>query len=41
MLVKDLCNAKVVGAAMSSMEVEFTPSQLKGGEYTADTMTAG
>lgn len=40
-LVKAICNAKVNGAAMGSTEVEFAPGNLRGGEYSADTATAG
>jgi len=35
------CDAECVGAALSSMELEFTPGQIRGGEYAFDIGTAG
>lgn len=40
-LLRDICNAKVVGASLGSSEIEFHPGVLKGGKYYADTQTAG
>lgn len=39
--MKEICSGKVEGAAMGSTEVEFSPGQLRGGEYSADAITAG
>ncbi|MDT7892141.1 MAG: RNA 3'-terminal phosphate cyclase [Thermoproteota archaeon] len=36
-----LCNAKVEGASISSRELTFIPSKIKGGNYTFDVGTAG
>ncbi|MCK4251342.1 RNA 3'-terminal phosphate cyclase [candidate division WOR-3 bacterium] len=36
-----ICNATVQGLKINSMEVDFAPSQIKGGTYTIDTETAG
>ncbi|XP_055320835.1 RNA 3'-terminal phosphate cyclase isoform X2 [Sitodiplosis mosellana] len=40
-LAGDICRASVKGLSIGSTEVEFCPNQLKSGEYTADTKTAG
>lgn len=40
-LLRDICNAKVIGATLGSTEIEFHPGVLKGGKYYADTQTAG
>ncbi|XP_037046686.1 RNA 3'-terminal phosphate cyclase isoform X2 [Bradysia coprophila] len=40
-LLRDMCNAKVIGASLGSTEIEFHPDVLKGGKYYADTQTAG
>lgn len=40
-LLRDLCDAKVQGATLGSMEIEFRPGFLRGGNYVADTKTAG
>ena len=36
-----ICNATVEGLQLNSMEVTFTPGNIKGGTYTIDTKTAG
>lgn len=40
-LAKDISNASVTGLRIGSTEIEFQPYELKGGEFTADTKTAG
>lgn len=40
-LAQRICNAKVTGVQLGSSEIEFRPDRIKGGEYTADTRTAG
>ena len=40
-ILKDICNAKVTGASIGSTEIQFQPNSLKGGNYLADTKTAG
>lgn len=40
-LLRDLSNANVKGAALSSKEVEFWPKNLPGGNYKARIKTAG
>lgn len=40
-LLRDICQANVRGATLGSMEVEFTPGFCKGGNFVADTKTAG
>lgn len=41
-LVADMCGAKLRGASIGSMEIEFTPScRIRQGHYVADTRTAG
>lgn len=40
-LARELCGASAKGLNIGSTEVEFHPNQLKSGEYTADTKTAG
>lgn len=40
-LLRDICQAKVRGAEMGSTEIEFLPSKIRGGQYLADTKTAG
>ena len=36
-----ICGATVQGLKINSLEVDFAPSQIKGGTYTIDTKTAG
>lgn len=40
-LMKKMTNAKVKGDELGSTEIEFWPTCLTGGYYTADTQTAG
>lgn len=40
-LVKQISNAQAHGLQLGSTEVEFHPNELKGGEFTADAITAG
>lgn len=40
-LARDICHASVKGLSIGSTEIEFSPNQIKSGEYTADTRTAG
>lgn len=40
-LVKEMCNGRLTGGFIGSSEIEFHPFELKGGEYTADAITAG
>ena len=42
-LVKEMCNARVIGAHIGSTHLEFHPGPLEGRkhEYVADTRTAG
>lgn len=40
-MAKDICDASVNGLRIGSTEVEFNPDQIKSGEFTADTKTAG
>ncbi|XP_028169211.1 RNA 3'-terminal phosphate cyclase-like, partial [Ostrinia furnacalis] len=40
-LVGEMCQARVRGASIGSTEIEFTPGPLRGGQYEADTHTAG
>lgn len=40
-LVREMCNGNLKGNSIGSSEIEFHPSNLKGGEYTADAITAG
>lgn len=40
-LARDISNASVTGLRIGSTEIEFQPYELKGGEFTADTKTAG
>ncbi len=36
-----ICDARVDGLTLNSMEVTFCPGKIKGGSYTIDTKTAG
>ncbi|XP_049876981.1 RNA 3'-terminal phosphate cyclase isoform X2 [Pectinophora gossypiella] len=36
-----MCQARLKGASIGSTEIEFIPGKLSGGQYIADTMTAG
>lgn len=40
-LARNICDATVNGLSIGSTEIDFSPFQLKSGEYTADTKTAG
>ncbi|XP_031640834.1 RNA 3'-terminal phosphate cyclase [Contarinia nasturtii] len=40
-LARDICKASAKGLFIGSSEVEFSPNKLNGGDYTADTKTAG
>ncbi|XP_077298765.1 RNA 3'-terminal phosphate cyclase [Arctopsyche grandis] len=40
-LVRDMSGGRLRGAEIGSTEVEFVPGNIKGGEYYADTQTAG
>lgn len=40
-LVTHLCNGMLSGNAIGSTEVSLTPVKIKGGDYLADTGTAG
>lgn len=40
-LVRDMCDGRLTGGSIGSMEIEFHPSQLRGGTFTADAITAG
>lgn len=40
-LARDLSSASVNGLRIGSTEIEFQPYELKCGEFTADTKTAG
>ncbi|CAH0549753.1 unnamed protein product [Brassicogethes aeneus] len=40
-LVRDICNAKVIGASLNSTEIEFRPGEVKGGNFKAYIKTAG
>lgn len=39
--IAQLCNARVVGADVGSMTLEFYPSRIRGGSYVFDVGTAG
>ena len=39
--VKELCNGKVNGLKKGAREIDFFPSEIKGGEYKFDVGTAG
>jgi len=39
--IAQICNARVKGAEVGSMTLEFYPSAIKGGSYTFDVGTAG
>ena len=36
-----MSEGRLKGAEIGSTEIEFTPGKIKGGEYYADTQTAG
>ncbi|MEO0226334.1 MAG: RNA 3'-terminal phosphate cyclase [candidate division WOR-3 bacterium] len=36
-----ICDARVEGLTLNSMEITFRPGKIKGGSYTIDTKTAG
>ncbi|MCX7995400.1 MAG: RNA 3'-terminal phosphate cyclase [candidate division WOR-3 bacterium] len=36
-----ICNAQLIGAELNSLEISFTPGDIKGGFYEIDTKTAG
>lgn len=40
-LARDISSATVKGLNIGSGEVEFCPNEVKSGEYTSDTKTAG
>lgn len=40
-LVAKMCHARLKGANIGSTEVEFIPGKIRGGQYVADTKTAG
>lgn len=40
-LAADLCGASLTGNAIGSTEITFSPYQIRGGQYFADTKTAG
>lgn len=40
-LVRDLANAKVIGANIGSTEISFYPGNIRGGSYTGFVKTAG
>ncbi|KAG0435640.1 hypothetical protein HPB47_018380, partial [Ixodes persulcatus] len=40
-LVRDICGGRLENAAIGSTEVTFYPGPIRGGEFTADTGTAG
>ncbi|XP_078656652.1 RNA 3'-terminal phosphate cyclase-like [Branchiostoma floridae x Branchiostoma belcheri] len=40
-LVRDLCGGRLEGGKVSSTEIGFTPGQIQGGNFLADTHTAG
>ncbi|KAL0869547.1 hypothetical protein ABMA27_005814 [Loxostege sticticalis] len=40
-LVGDMCQAKMRGVNIGSTEIEFSPGKVRGGDYVADTHTAG
>lgn len=40
-LAQHICNALTKDVKIGSTEIEFKPGNLKGGEFTADTRTAG
>ena len=40
-LVSNLCGGSLIGDVVRSMEVTFEPKTIIGGEFTADTRTAG
>ncbi|PVD23961.1 hypothetical protein C0Q70_17237 [Pomacea canaliculata] len=40
-LIAEVCGAKLSGATVGSTEIMFQPGQIKAGQYTADTKTAG
>ena len=40
-LLADLCGGQLKGDSLKSSDVTFDPGDLKGGNHTADTHTAG
>ncbi|KAG7301749.1 hypothetical protein JYU34_014737 [Plutella xylostella] len=40
-LVGEMCGAALHGVEIGSTEIQFSPGQIKGGHYVADTKTAG
>ncbi len=40
-LAMRMCNAEVVGAALGSTELRFSPGKIRGGKYSVDIGTAG
>ncbi len=40
-LIRDLCGASLKGDEVGSEMIEFSPGDLRGGSFTADTHTAG
>ena len=40
-LMRDLTGGQLEGAALSSAEIRFRPGQIKAGQFSADTKTAG
>lgn len=40
-VARDICGGKLWGCSLQSTEIVFHPGHLLGGEFTADTETAG
>ena len=40
-LIAELCNGRLKGDNLESSDVTFDPGDIKGGNYTVDTQTAG
>ncbi|ESP05284.1 hypothetical protein LOTGIDRAFT_208285 [Lottia gigantea] len=40
-LISEICHGKIVGARVQSTEISLYPQNIKGGNYIADTKTAG
>ncbi|KAJ1568542.1 hypothetical protein HK096_006136, partial [Nowakowskiella sp. JEL0078] len=40
-LLRDLCDGKLLGGYVGSSEIEFKPGDLRHGDFTVDTKTAG
>ena len=41
LLLRDICNGKLIGDEIGSTEINLNPGPLSSGNYTADTGTAG